>query len=58
VVIQGTTGAVEIDVAKGTVLTRYAGSDEIRGFTYVGDELVVTHRLWAGNLWIADNPFP
>jgi hypothetical protein len=33
-------------------------SDEIRGFTYVGDELVVTHWLWAGNLWIADNPFP
>jgi Tol biopolymer transport system component len=59
VLIQGAMIAVEIEIAKGTVLTRYdAGSDEIAGLAYVGDEIVVSHRLWAGNLWIGDHPFP
>jgi Tol biopolymer transport system component len=58
VLVQGSMSAVEIDVASGSVLLRYdAGSDEISGLTYVGDEIVMTQRQWAGNLWIGDDPF-
>ena len=59
VVIQGSIGAVEVNVAGGAVVTRYdAGSDQITGVTYLGEEILLSRTLWAGNLWIADNPFP
>jgi hypothetical protein len=59
VVLEGSMSVIEVDVDKGTVLGRYdSGSDDISGLAYVGDEILVTYRLWAGNLWIGDDPFP
>ena len=59
VVLQGSMGAVEVDVARGTVLTRYdAGSDQISGFAYMGDEIVVSHRAVGGESVDCGRPVP
>jgi dipeptidyl aminopeptidase/acylaminoacyl peptidase len=58
-VLDGWTALVELDMKSGKVLSRYdAGNEEVAGLTYAGDELVLAHRIWGGNLWIADDPFP
>ncbi len=46
--------AIEIDVATGTVLTRYdSGGDQVQWVTYVGDALFVSRAIWSGDLWTA-----
>lgn len=29
-------------------------TSQITGLTYVGEELVVTHAMWIGDVWVAD----
>jgi Tol biopolymer transport system component len=48
---------VEVEVETGTVLRTQKLPEEARAIAFLGGELVLTIRKWAGNLWMADKPF-
>jgi serine/threonine-protein kinase len=56
-VVPGRTEVIEIDRPTGAVVARYAsGNAELWGVTYMDDELIAVREVWAGSLWIGDDP--
>jgi hypothetical protein len=44
-----------VDLHSGAVQTSFdAGADQIIGGAFVGDEVIVGHSVWRGDLWLAD----
>jgi serine/threonine-protein kinase len=57
-VIKGESEVIEVNTATGAVVGRYdAGAAALWGMTYMDDELIVVRGLWAGSLWVGDEPF-